>query len=118
MRELYPSIEPYDTGRLQVSPVHNIYYEQAGNPEGQPAVFLHGGPGGGIVPEYRRYFDPSAYRVVLFDQRGSGLRSEEHTSELQSRQYLVCRLLLEKKKTAGEALPSGLQGRGAWSYTG
>ena len=73
MRELYPPIEPYDTGRLQVSPVHNVYYEQAGNPEGQPVVFLHGGPGGGIVPEYRRYFDPSAYRVILFDQRGSGL---------------------------------------------
>jgi proline iminopeptidase len=73
MRTLYPPIEPYDTGRLQVSPVHDIYYEQCGNPEGQPAVFLHGGPGGGIVPEYRRYFDPAAYRVVLFDQRGSGL---------------------------------------------
>jgi proline iminopeptidase len=72
MRELYPSIEPYDSGRLQVSPIHNIYYEQAGNPEGQPVVFLHGGPGGGIVSDYRRYFDPAAYRVVLFDQRGSG----------------------------------------------
>src|SRR3712207_3503905 len=72
MRELYPPIEPFDTGRLQVSPVHNIYYEQAGDPAGQPAVFLHGGPGGGLVPEYRRYFDPAAYRVVLFDQRGSG----------------------------------------------
>jgi proline iminopeptidase len=72
MRELYPPIEPYDSGRLQVSPIHNIYYEQAGNPEGQPVVFLHGGPGGGIVSDYRRYFDPAAYRVVLFDQRGSG----------------------------------------------
>jgi proline iminopeptidase len=72
MRELYPPIEPYDHGRLQVSPVHNIYYEQCGNPEGQPVVFLHGGPGGGLVPEYRRYFDPAAYRIVLFDQRGSG----------------------------------------------
>ena len=72
MRELYPPIEPYDTGRLQVSPVHNVYYEQCGNPEGAPAVFLHGGPGGGIVSDYRRYFDPAAYRVVLFDQRGSG----------------------------------------------
>jgi proline iminopeptidase len=72
MRELYPPVEPYDTGRLQVSPVHNVYYEQCGNPAGQPAVFLHGGPGGGIVADYRRYFDPAAYRVVLFDQRGSG----------------------------------------------
>ncbi len=72
MRELYPPIEPYDTGRLQVSDVHNIYYEQCGNPEGQPVVFLHGGPGGGLIPDYRRFFDPEAYRVVLFDQRGSG----------------------------------------------
>ncbi len=72
MRELYPPIEPYNSGRLQVSPIHNVYYEQAGNPEGQPVVFLHGGPGGGIVSDYRRYFDPAAYRIVLFDQRGSG----------------------------------------------
>ncbi|MBV8856858.1 MAG: prolyl aminopeptidase [Acidobacteria bacterium] len=72
MRELYPPVEPYDTGRLQVSPVHNVYYEQCGDPAGQPAVFLHGGPGGGIVSDYRRYFDPASYRVVLFDQRGSG----------------------------------------------
>ena len=77
MRTLYPPIEPYDTGTLGVSPVHTVYYEQCGNPEGKPVVFLHGGPGGGIVPEYRRYFDPKAYRVVLFDQRGSG-RSTPH----------------------------------------
>jgi proline iminopeptidase len=72
MKTLYDEIEPFDAGRLQVSPMHNIYYEQAGNPEGQPVVFLHGGPGGGLVPEYRRFHDPSAYRIVLFDQRGSG----------------------------------------------
>ena len=72
MRELYPPIEPYASARLQVSPIHNVYYEQCGNPEGQPVLFLHGGPGGGIVSDYRRYFDPAAYRVVLLDQRGSG----------------------------------------------
>jgi proline iminopeptidase len=72
MRTLYPPIEPYETGRLPVSDVHTLYYEQCGNPEGLPAVFLHGGPGGGIITDYRRYFDPAAYRVVLFDQRGSG----------------------------------------------
>ncbi len=72
MRELYPPIEPHDRGMLPVSPLHTIYYELCGTPEGTPAVFLHGGPGGGIVSEYRRYFDPAAYRVVLFDQRGSG----------------------------------------------
>ena len=72
MKTLYPPIEPFATGRLKVSPVHQLYYEQCGNPEGQPAVFLHGGPGGGLVDDYRRFFDPDAYHVVLFDQRGAG----------------------------------------------
>src|SRR5258708_5427214 len=79
LRTLYPPIEPYDTGRLKVSDVHEIYYEQCGNPNGKPAVFLHGGPGGGIVPEYRQFHDPAAYRIVLFDQRGSG-QSTPHAS--------------------------------------
>jgi proline iminopeptidase len=79
MRSLYDSIEPYDGGMLVVSPVHTIYYEQCGNREGQPVVFLHGGPGGGVVPEYRRFFDPAHYRIVLFDQRGSG-KSKPHAS--------------------------------------
>jgi proline iminopeptidase len=77
MRELYPAIEPYDHGMLPVSSLHTLYYEQCGNPEGLPVVFLHGGPGGGIIPDYRRFFDPEAYRVVLFDQRGAG-RSTPH----------------------------------------
>lgn len=72
MKTLYPEIEPFDIGRLKVSPIHELYYEQVGNPKGQPAVFLHGGPGGGLTADYRRFFDPAAYRVVLFDQRGSG----------------------------------------------
>ncbi len=79
MKTLYDPIEPYEVGQLQVSPIHSLYYEQCGNPEGQPVVFLHGGPGGGVVPDYRRYFDPSAYRIVLFDQRGSG-RSTPHAN--------------------------------------
>src|SRR5215475_6718719 len=78
-RTLYPPIEPYDTGRLKVSPIHDLYYEQVGNPNGQPAVFLHGGPGGGLVPEYRQFFDPNVYRVTLFDQRGAG-KSTPHAS--------------------------------------
>jgi proline iminopeptidase len=64
---------------LPVSNVHTLYYEQCGNPEGAPVVFLHGGPGGGTQPDYRRFFDPAAYRIVLFDQRGSG-RSTPHAS--------------------------------------
>lgn len=81
MRELYPGIEPYQTGILQVSGLHKIYYEQVGNPNGKPVVFLHGGPGGGIDAVYYRYFDPEKWRVVLFDQRGCG-RSTPH-AELQ-----------------------------------
>ncbi len=79
LRTLYDPIEPFDTGRLKVSPIHELYYEQVGNPAGKPAVFLHGGPGGGVVPDYRRYFNPKLYRVVLFDQRGSG-KSTPHAS--------------------------------------
>jgi proline iminopeptidase len=79
MRDLYPEIEPYRHGMLPVSPLHTLYYEQSGNPAGTPVVFLHGGPGGGTQPDYRRFFDPSAYRIVLFDQRGSG-KSTPHAS--------------------------------------
>jgi proline iminopeptidase len=72
MRSLYPPIEPYRTGTLKVTDLHTMYYEEAGNPQGRPVVFLHGGPGGGLDPDYRRYFDPARWRVVLFDQRGCG----------------------------------------------
>jgi proline iminopeptidase len=72
MRQPYPAIAPYNQGFLQVSDLHRIYYEECGNPQGQPVVFLHGGPGGGLVPLYRQMFDPQRYRIVLFDQRGCG----------------------------------------------
>jgi proline iminopeptidase len=71
-RTFYPEIEPYRTGTLRVSDLHEIYFEEAGNPQGKPVVFVHGGPGGGTEPQQRRFFDPSAYRIVLFDQRGCG----------------------------------------------
>ncbi|MGA9333428.1 MAG: prolyl aminopeptidase [Rudaea sp.] len=77
LRTLYPDIEPFESGRMQVSPLHSIYYEQCGNPEGKPVVFLHGGPGAGCNAKCRRFFDPGRYRIVLFDQRGSG-RSTPH----------------------------------------
>ncbi len=72
MRTLYPPIEPYATGTLQVSERHRLYFEECGNPSGKPVVLLHGGPGGGCSPKMRRFHDPSRYRIVLFDQRGSG----------------------------------------------
>jgi proline iminopeptidase len=76
---LYPEIVPYRTGRLKVSDLHELYFEECGSPSGKPVVLLHGGPGGGINPVMRRYHDPRAYRIVLFDQRGCG-RSTPHAS--------------------------------------
>jgi len=72
MRALYPAITPYNTGMLQVSDLHRIYYEQSGNPNGKAVIFLHGGPGGGSQPVYRQFFDPTLWRIILFDQRGCG----------------------------------------------
>src|SRR5512143_1129550 len=66
-------------GRLRVSDLHELYFEESGNPSGKPAVFLHGGPGGGTEPKMRRFFDPARYRIVLFDQRGCG-QSTPHAS--------------------------------------
>ena len=72
MKDLYPPIEPYNQGKLKVSDLHTIHYEESGNPDGKPVIFLHGGPGGGITPMYRQYFDPQQWRIVIFDQRGCG----------------------------------------------
>jgi proline iminopeptidase len=77
MRTLYPDLEPYDTGMLAVDGRHTLYYEQCGNPQGKPVVLLHGGPGAGCSAKMRRFHDPAKYRIVLFDQRGSG-RSTPH----------------------------------------
>ena len=79
MRQLYPPIEPYQQGFLKMSPPHEIYYEQSGNSDGLPVLFVHGGPGGGTEPFHRQFFDPAAYRIVLFDQRGCG-KSRPHAS--------------------------------------
>ncbi|HET7587072.1 MAG TPA: prolyl aminopeptidase [Gammaproteobacteria bacterium] len=77
MRDFYPAIEPYNTCRIQVSDIHNLYVEECGSADGIPIVFLHGGPGGGIEAKNRRFFDPERFRIVLFDQRGAG-RSTPH----------------------------------------
>ena len=78
-RGLYPPIEPFRTGFLRVSDVHELYFEESGNPDGKPAVFLHGGPGGGTDAKMRTFFDPRVYRIVLFDQRGCG-KSRPHAN--------------------------------------
>lgn len=69
---LFPPIEPYRSGRLQVDEVHSLYWEESGNPAGQPVLFLHGGPGSGASSRHRQFFDPAHYRIVIFDQRGAG----------------------------------------------
>ena len=80
MRDRFPAIAPYDSGMLEVDDGHRVYWECCGNPAGKPALYLHGGPGAGCSPGERRFFDPDTYRVVLFDQRGSG-RSRPLASE-------------------------------------
>src|SRR5262245_43108467 len=93
----YPAIEPYDAGRLEVSGLHTIAYEQCGNPNGKPVIFLHGGPGGGTSPNMRRFFHPGCYRVVLFDQRGCGKSTPAASLEENSTWDLVADI--EKLRT-------------------
>lgn len=80
MRDFYPPIEPYATGHLDVGDGQKIYWEQSGNPAGKPAIFVHGGPGGGTTGSQRQFFNPDAYRIILFDQRGCG-RSTPHIAD-------------------------------------
>lgn len=72
MQDYFPPIEPYNIFQLKVSDIHTIHVEESGNPNGKPVIFLHGGPGGGIEPIYRQYFDPKKWRIIIFDQRGCG----------------------------------------------
>ena len=72
MSSFYPALEPFNSGYLQVDAEHSLYFEECGSPAGKPALFLHGGPGAGIDPYHRQFFDPKVYRIVLFDQRGCG----------------------------------------------
>ena len=88
-RSLYPAIEPYASGTLDVGDGHRIRYERVGTPGTKPAVFLHGGPGGGISPEHRRLFDPARYDVMLFDQRGCGQSTPHAGLEANTTWHLV-----------------------------
>ena len=69
---LWPPVEPFHTGYLKVSPIHELYFEESGNPDGKPVIVLHGGPGGSSRPAMRQFFNPKTFRIILFDQRGAG----------------------------------------------
>jgi len=113
-RGLYPPIEPYASGHLETGDGHSVYWELCGNPQGKPAVFLHGGPGGGCGPDHRRLFDPAQYRVLLFDQRGCG-RSRPHASlEANTTWHLVADI--ERLRTM-LGVESWLVFGGSWGST-
>ncbi len=81
LRKLYPPREPFQSGMLRVSDIHELYYEVSGDPGGRPVIVCHGGPGGGTTPSMRRYFDPERYRIILFDQRGCGRSKPKASTE-------------------------------------
>ncbi|PZQ43463.1 MAG: prolyl aminopeptidase, partial [Micavibrio aeruginosavorus] len=87
--DLFPEIKPYSSGYLPLEHGHEMYWEQSGNPDGVPMLFVHGGPGGGTSPEQRRFFDPDHYRIILFDQRGAGKSSPHASADYNTRELLV-----------------------------
>ncbi|PZU12968.1 MAG: prolyl aminopeptidase [Sphingobium sp.] len=114
MRTLYPPIDPYASGHLDVGDGHSIYWERVGTPGAKPAVFLHGGPGGGISPDHRRLFDPARYDVLLFDQRACG-RSTPHASlEANTTWHLVADI---ERLRAMAGVDAWLVFGGSWGST-
>ncbi|WP_119167129.1 prolyl aminopeptidase [Algihabitans albus] len=88
-QDLFPPIQAYETGLLAVDNLHTIYWEQSGHPEGRPVLFVHGGPGAGASPDHRRFFDPAAYRIVIFDQRGAGRSTPLGETRANTTQHLI-----------------------------
>jgi len=113
-RELYPAIEPFRQGYLRVSEIHEIYYEECGNPAGKPAVFLHGGPGAGSDKRARQFFDPHHYRIVVFDQRGCG-RSRPSASLIENTTWHLVADLERLRKHLG--IERWLVFGGSWGST-
>ena len=113
-RTLYPSLEPYDHGFLEVGDGHTVYFEQCGNPDGKPAIFVHGGPGGGGDVGARRFFDPTGYRIVVFDQRGAGRSRPEASLSDNTTWHLVADMeRLRERLGIGQWLVFG----GSWGST-
>lgn len=113
-RDLYPAIEPFQSEMLKVSPLHTIYVEQCGAQRGRPALALHGGPGGGLSPEMRRFFDPSRYRVVLMDQRGCG-RATPHAEIAENTTWDLVADIERVRERAG--IDKWLVFGGSWGST-
>ncbi len=111
---LYPPIEPLETGRLALDGRHVMYWEVCGNPAGRPAVFLHGGPGAGLARDHRRFFDPAHYRIVLYDQRGSGRSTPLGELENNTTQHLVADIEILRDQLA---IDRWLVFGGSWGST-
>ena len=114
-RSLYPEIEPYETGHLDVGDGHRLYWELSGNPNGKPVVFLHGGPGGGSSPEHRRQFNPQKYKILVFDQRGCGKSTPYASLEANTTWHLVDDI--EKLRTEVAKVDKWQVFGGSWGST-
>jgi proline iminopeptidase len=113
-RDLFPPIEPYRTGRLRLDARHTMYWEESGSPQGRPILFLHGGPGAGATPVHRRFFDPSHWRIVIFDQRGAGRSSPLGELQDNTPGHLVADIeLLRRELGIGKWVLFG----GSWGST-
>ena len=112
--DLFPEISPYASGMLAVDGRHTIYWEQSGNPEGVPALFLHGGPGAGSAPVHRRFFDPQFYRIIVFDQRGCGRSMPLGDLQDNTTSHLVADM---EKLRAHLGIPRWLLFGGSWGST-
>jgi len=89
VRELYPDIQPHQSGMLKLDGIHTMYWEVSGNPHGKPVLFLHGGPGAGSTPTHRRFFDPAQYRIVVYDQRGAGRSAPLGETRMNTTRILI-----------------------------
>jgi proline iminopeptidase len=114
-RGLYPAIEPYESGMLDVGDGHSLHWELCGNPDGKPVVFLHGGPGGGSSPDHRRQFDPDKYKILVFDQRGCGKSTPYASLEANTTWHLVDDI--EKLRTEVARVDKWLVFGGSWGST-